>query len=308
MQLSYDNIRLKYVSDCHYLFTMSDQRYKTELFIPIEKDQRSFEEREKNIWEDMHVRLERRRSDWEKEVERMRQDFFRLKPTETRRGSSDNLLDMDLDTMFDDDKTGNKRFRVGFDVHEFRPEEINVRTQEQKLIVHAKHEEKADGKSMSREFSRQVDIPAHVNPSQLACVLTKDGVLEIEAPVAAPAYDAIRTAAIDRYQSGPVVTERDGSRKLRMLVEVGNDFKPEDITVKTIDKKLVVHARHEEKSAGRTMFREFNKEFDLPEIVDPLTVNAFLSDDGKLTVEAPLKTVSARPTAKPGVRITVGRR
>jgi len=41
------------------------------------------------------------------------------------------------------DGTGNNKvFRVSFDVSQFQPEEISVRTQDQHLIVHAKHEEK----------------------------------------------------------------------------------------------------------------------------------------------------------------------
>ena len=70
-----------------------------------------------------------------------------LKPDDTRRGSSDNLLEkMDLRSMFYDVRDGNKVFRVSFDVSQFAPDEISVKTQDQKLIVHAKHEEKGEFK------------------------------------------------------------------------------------------------------------------------------------------------------------------
>ena|SRR6218665_534556 len=118
--------------------------YKSEVFVPIRQDAHSFEERQKNIWEDMHERMEKRRKEWEDEVTRMRRDFFRLKPDEMgRRGSSENLLEkMDLKNMFYDVKDGTKVFRVSFDVSQFQPEEINVKTQDQRLIVNARHEEK----------------------------------------------------------------------------------------------------------------------------------------------------------------------
>lgn len=118
-------------------------RYKSEVFVPIRQDAHSFEERQKNIWEDMHERMEKRRKEWEDEVTRMRRDFFRLKPDETRRGSSENLLEkMDLKNMFYDVKDGTKVFRVSFDVSQFQADEISVKTQDQRLIVNARHEEK----------------------------------------------------------------------------------------------------------------------------------------------------------------------
>ena len=43
-----------------------------------------------------------------------------------------------------------------FDVSEFKPEEVNVKVQNNKLIVNAKHEEKTAQTSVSREYSRQV--------------------------------------------------------------------------------------------------------------------------------------------------------
>ena len=58
--------------------------------------------------------------------------------------------------------------------------------------------------------------------------------------------------------------------------------------MKTIDRKLVVHARHEEKTPGRTSCREFNREFDLPDAVDPQSVIASMEPGGRLVIEAPI--------------------
>ncbi len=319
---------------------MAQPRYKTEVFVPIKQDSQSFEQRQKNIWDDMHVRMEQRRREWESEVERMRRDFFRLKPTEARRGSSENLLDkMDLnDIFYDDAKEGTKRFRVSFDVSQFLPEEISVRTEEQKLLVQAHHEEKGTGRNVSREFSRQIDIPKHVDPQKLQCTLSNDGILQIEAPVPAPAYDRIKDSTgqgqgysysppppqgsphgpavrpalstSPSLQSGPIVTEEDGSRKFKITVEIGSDYDPEDIVVKTVDRKLKVSARHEVKLPGRSSCKEFSREFDLPENVDPNLVTAAMSDDGVLLVEAPVASYShgsytGRPGSKKQPMVTI---
>ena len=308
-------------------------RYKTELFIPIKKDEHTFEERQKNIWQDiskdiekdfghseladsslfggMGSRMTQRRREWDDEIERMRRDFFSLKPSENRRGSSENLLDrFSLDDIFQDDPRhgSQKRFQVGFDVSQFKPEEISVRTENNKLIVNAKHEEKSAGRNISRQFSRQVDIPSHVDPNKLACTYTQDGVLQIEAPVPAPQYNAIRENAAD-FQRSRSLTEQDGSQKLKMVVDVGKEYRPEEVLVKTVDNKLVVSARHEEKSAGRSSTKQFSREFDLPSNVDPNQVTATLTEEGKLVVEAPLSNYSkgsyTAPRGGAGPRIGV---
>ncbi|ESO97505.1 hypothetical protein LOTGIDRAFT_68082, partial [Lottia gigantea] len=85
----------------------------------------------------------------------------------------------------------------------------------------------------------------------------------------------------------PIITEADGTRKLRLQVDVG-EFNPDEIIVKTMERKLIVHAEHEEKTQGRTLHKEFNKEYDLPESVDPTTISAYIGDDKNLTIEAPL--------------------
>lgn len=318
--------------------------FKSEVFVPIKKDNHLFEERQKNIWGDVHDRMERRRREWESEVERMRHDFFRLKPVEERRASSENLLEtMELDRIFRDDVKEGKRFQVGFDVSQFSPEEISVRTQDGKIVVQAKHEETGVGKNVSREFSRTVDVPSHVDPEKLSCTLSKDGILSLEAPVSAPQYDRIlkgsdpmspptilqampaslmQSAPLTsqlglhptqlepqqaaEYASGALVTEDDASRKMKFVVDVGPEFTPDDISVKTIDRKLAVTARHEERSEGRTSMREFSKEFELPEDVDPNSVVASMTDDGKLILEAPLLAPNPQqPARKPHITISL---
>ncbi|CAH1786246.1 unnamed protein product [Owenia fusiformis] len=279
-------------------------RYRTELTIPIHKTDLTFAERQKNLWGDMEAEMERRRQEWEGEIDRMRQSFFKLKPYEAMRGSKENLIDLtekkNQQSVFVDDKEGNPQFKVRFDVAGFKPEEINVRTQDKKLMVTAKHEETVEGSQTIKQFSRQVDIPSNVEATDLSSVLTNDGVLIIQAPLPAPGYAKLQISTPTKRlpTGGPVYVDADGIRKLRIVVDVGKDFNPEDVTVKTVDTKLLVSASKEEKSANRTMQRTFNKEYDMPESVDPFTINAFLDDDGKLTVEAPLTTY-ATPSPSP---------
>jgi len=81
-----------------------------------------------------------------RQVSRLRNDFFRLKPTDDgHRTGGENLMEkMDLSNMFyDSSQGGAKTFRLSFDVSQFRPEEISITTNDQRLVVHAKHEGKS---------------------------------------------------------------------------------------------------------------------------------------------------------------------
>jgi len=329
-------------------------KFRSELLVPIKKDEKSFEERQRSLWDDMnsdslfsdmHERMERQRKEWEAQVGGMRKDLFRLKPQENRTGSSENLLEsMDLNDIFQDRRGSSgkeeKKFQVSFDVSQFQPEEISVRTEEQKLIVNAKSDGKASGSSVSREFSRQIDIPKHVDPLKLSSTLSKDGILQVEAPVAAPDYHKIKSApdyghikladpfrgeislgrhgspllhsAVPDHKSGSLMKQEDGSSQLKMEIPIGPEYKPEDLDIKTIDRKVVVKARHEEKAHGRTSVQEFNKEFDLPADIDPNTVVASMTDDGKVIIEAQVMSYQkgsyqGKPgsTKQPGVSVHI---
>lgn len=65
--------------------------------------------------------------------------------------------------------------------------------------------------------------------------------------------------------------------------------------------KLQVHAKHEEKSECRSVFREYNREFLLPDGTNPELIRSSLSREGVLTVEAPLPKSETRrvPIARP---------
>ncbi|GBM67288.1 hypothetical protein AVEN_201218-1 [Araneus ventricosus] len=71
------------------------------------------------------------------------------------------------------------------------------------------------------------------------------------------------------------------------------DYAPEEILVKTIDNKLSVSAKHEEKSPNKTVYREYNREFMLPVGTNPELIKSSLSKDGVLTIDAPLPSIDS---------------
>lgn len=64
-----------------------------------------------------------------------------------------------------------------------------------------------------------------------------------------------------------IIIELDGMCKLWLSVDVG-EFKLEEIVVKIVEWKLIVYVEYEEKLLGCIFYKEFNKEYELFELVD----------------------------------------
>jgi len=90
--------------------------------------------------------------------------------------------------------------------------------------------------------------------------------------------------------NSPLVADSDDGKVLKLRFDV-TQYAPEEIMVKTVDNRLQVHAKHEEKSENRSVFREYNREFLLPKGTNPELIRSSLSKDGVLTVEAPLPAI-----------------
>jgi len=98
--------------------------------------------------------------------------------------------------------------------------------------------------------------------------------------------------------NSPLVQDDGGNKSLKLRFDV-SQYSPEEIVVKTVDNKLLVHAKHEEKSEAKSVYREYNREFLLPKGTNPEHIKSSLSKDGVLTVEAPLPAITSGETMIP---------
>ena len=75
----------------------------------------------------------------------------------------------------------------------------------------------------------------------------------------------------------------------RILVNV-QQFRPEDLVIKTVDDCVIVEANHEAKTPdGRSYSNiSFSQSFNLPRGIDPESVTSALSKEGVLIISAPL--------------------
>lgn len=131
--------------------------------------------------------------------------------------------------------------------------------------------------SSHREESRRYESTGPQPPSALSAAPLGKDMMALR-----PSYDPY----FENLKSPLIKDESDG-KTLRLRFDVAQ-YKPEEVTVKTVDNRLLVHGKHEEKSAQRTVFREYNQEFMLPRGTNPELISSTLSTDGVLTVEAPL--------------------
>lgn len=94
------------------------------------------------------------------------------------------------------------------------------------------------------------------------------------------------SSAVDSLQS-PIIQDTEEGRVLKLRFDV-TQYEPDEIVVKTVDNRLTVHAKHEERSENRSVYREYNREFHLPDGTDIEQIKSSLSKDGILTVDCPL--------------------
>lgn len=80
-------------------------------------------------------------------------------------------------------KNDPNQFQILLDVSQFQAGEVDVKTIDHEVIIHAKHDEKEDehGK-ISREFKRRIVLPLGVDPLQITALYDSKGILAIRAP------------------------------------------------------------------------------------------------------------------------------
>ncbi|GIY91823.1 protein lethal(2)essential for life [Caerostris extrusa] len=89
---------------------------------------------------------------------------------------------------------------------------------------------------------------------------------------------------------------KNDDKKFQVSLNVKH-FKPEELEVKVEDNYIVIHGKHEEKTAENDSFcsREFIRRYMLPKECDSETVTSSMISEGILTISAPKKNVEPPP-------------
>lgn len=81
------------------------------------------------------------------------------------------------------EQTDPKKFKLVFDVSQFKPDEVQIITENNLLKVQAKHTQKSDNSMLYKEYHRQYLLPKNVKLDTLQTSFDKNGVLTVEADV-----------------------------------------------------------------------------------------------------------------------------
>ncbi|KAK9876556.1 hypothetical protein WA026_013931 [Henosepilachna vigintioctopunctata] len=76
-----------------------------------------------------------------------------------------------------------KQLKLRFDVSQYKPEDVEIRIEDNHLLVHARHEEHNGPRRILREYQQQFLLPVGVIPDSIRSNLSADGVLTVEAPI-----------------------------------------------------------------------------------------------------------------------------
>ena len=120
------------------------------------------------------------------EVRAIREKFFNLQPLALMGGATSDLVKLDSNSINEYvDKKNSDRLKFNFDVTEFESESISVKSDGNKIEVHAKKRSKKGDDEQSEEYSRTYELPTAkaVNPENVTSSFFKDGILTVELPI-----------------------------------------------------------------------------------------------------------------------------
>lgn len=123
--------------------------------------------------------------------------------------------------------------------------------------------------------------------------------------------------AVNRRPSGGASTVQADKNKFQVTLDV-QQFKPEEVTVKVVDKNVLIEGKHEERQDEHGWIsRQFVRKYLVPEQCDIEQLKSTLSSDGVLTITAPRKEqnpsqkneriIQIQATGQPAIRDDVER-
>lgn len=145
--------------------------------------------------------------------------------------------------------------------------------------------------TLFRDWWDDFERPSRLLDQHFGMGLTRDELLRtLSVPSARTYYRPWRSLL---EQSSGVSKIENDKDKFQVIIDV-QQFKPEEITVKTTENTIIVEAKHEEKKDEHGFIsRQFVRRYVVPQGHDMVNVQSSLSSDGVLTITAPSLAVTA---------------
>ncbi|GAB1599950.1 heat shock protein beta-1-like [Argonauta hians] len=96
------------------------------------------------------------------------------------------------------------------------------------------------------------------------------------------------STALEKFRD-PIVVGPDGDKSFQVQLDV-SPFKLDEVTIKTIDNQLTIHAKHDQKTASSSIYHVFSRQYTLPDGTNSDNLRATLSNDGVLSIQCPLES------------------
>ena len=246
-------------------------------------------------------------------------DFLQDPFIKKRTGSTEVLNVEEMRSLYQkDEETERLVFKMRFDVKDFEKQSVGVVKESDRIVVSAyiKDDDVPDSKE---NFVRKIKLPHDVDSTNIKSFLTKDGILTIEAhssrkhlpcpktptnPNASPMH--LSTSAMSTSKSAysvfsdtgnkpptlpkpnlPTFNKINGVKHLLLVVQIGTEFDPRDVLVQANSASSIkVKAKHTEVTKERYCKHKFNRDYELPEKIIPISLRAGLRTDGLLIVAA----------------------
>merc|ERR1711892_1605707 len=219
--------------------------------------------------------------------------------------SQSNDMSPKAKVSYDQDK-----FQVEFNVRDYTPEELSIKTEGDVLIVLAKHETKAEGGQsfVSKQFEQRFSLPSGVKIEKIASSLSQDGILTVSAPRENLSISSYQKKGAIENKSGQVFSQSEETKQSEGLpqpkVSYDDDkfqisldvtcYSPEDLDVKEEGNSIIITAKQEIQEAGGTRTRVFEQKFSLPSGVKAELVKSSPTREGLLMITAPKGNVAVK--------------
>jgi len=180
-------------------------------------------------------------------------------------------------------------FQVELQMMDYTPEEVEIRTEGDVLVVMA-----CQGSTqgpVSKQFEQRFSLPSGVTPNKISSYLNKEGLLTITAPRDnQPVISALKKASGGQEPQDwddlphPKVSYDEEQFEISMNTK---HYKPEELGLKVEGNTIIITAKQEVPEAGGVRTRVFEQKFSLPNGVRADAVASNLSREGVLTITAP---------------------
>jgi len=218
-------------------------------------------------------------------------EFLIIKSTEEQKEEG---VEEPVDTAYVVDRDGMPMLKALFDVHSFRPEDVQVSVDDDLLTVKAEGLEDTECSIFRKTLIRRLDLPENADRRRMHSTYTSDGLLSIEMPFhLSPQRKPVLEG---RSNIVPILQDADGRRFIRLNVPLGSEFTAEDVKVEVRGRRIAVSASYKAEVGeygSEIAQREIRREFQLPDNVDIDRVTEDLTSEGQLRLEISLKTDAA---------------